>query len=360
MKKLPLAVIVTTLAIVASSTWCSAQLDRTVTNTSKKGSLLIWPLIKATPADTIIKLNNEYYKSVRVKCSYRIPFPSRHVDWVFDLLPNQPISWMASTGRRPDGKAIPQGGESPPRLDRGLAATLSCWAVDASATQQIAWNWLTGDAIVGEGSRQHWQYNAWRFAVNSSTTGADAGSPGVMLLSGDSGNYDACPTALSFNVQRQAPNLSTTFAAGTANNQLTLVPCAADLRTNSDVTVFTELQVRDENGDLQPGASAVVGSSAPATDWFSDSLTSLKLSLDTGSNPFVKLTTPRGNVLVHGRRDVSAPGAFGVPIIGVLSTQFASVNGPFASVSPTAAGPGQAYFRDANDENTAVQISIMW
>jgi hypothetical protein len=359
MKKLPLAAVITILIVASSSTWCLAQADRTVANTSKKGSLLIWPLIKVTPADTIIKLNNEYFKSVKVKCAYRMPFPSRHQDWVLELLPNQPISWRASTGRRPDGKAILQDGESPPGLERGTAATLVCWAVDA-ATQQIAWNWLTGDAIVGEGTKQHWQYSAWRFAVNASTTGADAGLPGSMLLTGDSGNYDACPTSLSFTVQRQAPDLSAAFAAGTVNNQLTLVSCNFDLSSDKSATVYAKLQTHDEYGDSLPDASVLVGSSLPATHWFSESLTSAKLFHDDASNPFVELATPRGIILVHGRQDASFPGTSGVPLIGVLSTQFASLKGPVAGSSPTAAGLGQAYVRDASDVNTSTPIRILW
>ncbi len=38
--------------------------------------------------------------------------------------------------------------------------------------QQIAWNWLAGEAIVKEPNAKAWEYSAWRFAVNSSTTGA--------------------------------------------------------------------------------------------------------------------------------------------------------------------------------------------
>jgi len=88
---------------------------------------------------------------------------------------------------------------------------------------------LTGDAIIKEGSNQQWGYSAWRFAVNSSTTGAAAGEPGRILLTGDSGHYDACPTALQFNFMKQTPSTAKSFPKGSVNNVLTLIPCQQDL-----------------------------------------------------------------------------------------------------------------------------------
>ncbi len=49
MKKCMLIALIMIFTLSVLGTFCCAQLDRTVTNTSKKGSLLIWPLVKANP-----------------------------------------------------------------------------------------------------------------------------------------------------------------------------------------------------------------------------------------------------------------------------------------------------------------------
>ena len=231
MKKCMLIALITIFTLSVLGTLCLAQLDRTVTDTSKKGSLVIWPLVKASPGNTIIKLSNDYFMGVKVKCVYHYPATSQVTAWVFTLLPNQEVAWMASTGKGV-GLAYLNAIGTPPVLTG--VAELRCWAVDDTELQQIAWNWLSGEAIVQELNSGNWEYSAWRFAVNSSTTGANAGDPGKILLSGDSGNYDACPTALLFNFMKQTATVSGTFPTkGTANNVLTLVPCGEDLTTNS-------------------------------------------------------------------------------------------------------------------------------
>jgi len=362
MKKCILIASITIFVLSVSATLCFGQHDRTVTNTSKKGSLLIWPLIKAGPADTTVMLSNDYYEKVKVKCTYRSSFPFQDTSWFFNLMPNQAISWLASTGKGPDGKSIPRTGGDAPPLGSGMSAELRCWAVDSGGTQQIAWNWLSGQAIIREGENQSWGYSAWRFAVNSSTTGAAAGTPGQILLTGDSGNYDTCPTGLMFNFLKQTPSTSVrSFPKGTVNDVLTLVPCMEDFVANTAPTVFTDLLTYDEAQNSVSGASVCVGSDVSATQWFSDPLISSKLVLTPGvDNPFSNLATPGGSIYIHGKQDTRCTGSLGVPLIGVMSMQFMSVTGPIAAVPPTAVGPGQAYVKDAADANTATPISIQW
>jgi hypothetical protein len=362
MKKCILIASITIFVLSVSSTMCLSQQDRTVTNTSKKGSLLIWPLIKGGPAETIVMLSNDYYERLKVKCSYRSSFPFQDTSWSFNLMPNQTISWLASTGKGPDGKNIPRTGGNAPPLGSGMSAELRCWAVDSGGTQQIAWNWLSGEAIIEEGKNQNWGYSAWRFAVNSSTTGAAAGAPGKILLTGDSGNYDTCPTGLLFNFLKQTPSTSAKlFPKGTVNNVLTMVPCMENFVTNTAPTVFTNLLTYDEAQTSVSGVSACVGCNAPTTQWFSEPLTSSKLILAVGvANPFFNLATPGGSIYIHGKEDTGCVGSIGVPLIGVMSMQFMSSTGPIAAVPPTAVGPGQAYVKDAADANTATPISINW
>jgi hypothetical protein len=366
MKKCIRIALITFFILSVSSALCFGQLDRTVTNTSKKGSLLIWPLIKVGPADTTLMLSNDFYKSVKVKCFYRKSFPFSDTNWIFNLMPNQTISWLASTGKGPDGKNIPYTGANAPPLSSGSTAELRCWAVDSGGTQQIAWNWLSGSAIIKEGMNQSWGYSAWRFAVNSSTTGATAGSPGQILLTGDSGNYDSCPTGLMFNFLKQTSVTSTkttsirSYPKGTVNNNLTLIPCYENFKTNGAPNVFTDLPTYDEDQTHVLGASVCVGSTNSATHWFSEPLTSSKLMLARGvPNPFFNLATPGGSIYIHGKAGGGCAGN-GVPLIGVMSMQFMSTTGPIVGVPPTAIGPGQAYVRDAADDNTSTPISITW
>ncbi len=363
MKKCRMIALTTIFILIVSSALCFAQTDRTMTNTSKKGSLLIWPLIKVGPADTTIMLSNNYYESVKVKCFYRWS-QSQHTDWIFNLMPNQTISWLASTGKDIDGNNIPNTGSNAPPLGSGSTAELRCWAVDNTETQQIAWNWLAGEAIVKEGKNQSWGYSAWRFAVNSSTTGASAGTAGSIRLTGDSGNYDACPTGLLFNFLKQTPsNLAKSFPQGTVNDILTMVPCAEDFTSSTSPTAFTNLITYDEvpNSGYRV-VSACVGHNDTTTQWFSEPLISSKLDLTGNSNvnPFSNLATPGGGIYIHGKQDASCAGSSGVPLIGVMSMQFMSSSGPITAVPPTALGPGQAYVKDANDINTPNPISINW
>jgi hypothetical protein len=270
---------------------------------------------------------------------------------------------VASTGKGPDGKTIPRVGANPPALASGTTAELRCWAVNTAGTQQIAWNWLSGEAIVSEGKDQSWGYSAWRFAVNSSTTGATAGTAGQILLTGDSGNYDTCPTGLLFNLLKQTPSpTGSSFTKGTVNDVVTLVPCAVDYVANTTPSVFTNLLTYDEDQGSSSTASLCVGSSASATQWFSESLVSSKLILAAGTvNPFTNLATPGGSIYLHGKQDSRCGGSTGVPLIGVMSMQFVSKTGPYAGVPPTAIGPGQGYVRDASDTSyTGTPISIKW
>jgi hypothetical protein len=374
MKKCMLIALIMIFTLSVLGTFCCAQLDRTVTDTSKKGSLLIWPLVKGSPGQTIIKLSNDYYLGVKVKCVYRYPFPCQHAEWFFTLSANQQVTWSASTGKGVGQNYLNAIG-TPPPLNPGVAE-LRCWAIDDNETkgQQIAWNWLAGGAIVKEPTAKAWEYSAWRFAVNSSTTGARAGEAGKIRLTGDSGNYDACPTALMFNFLKQTPSTSVSFPSGTVDNVLTLVPCGADFVDNNNTIVYTELPTRDENGNSSPGTSVCVGCGNAATQWFSESLLSSKLHLP-GPNPFVNLATPGGSFTVHGKQNsASCPSSKGIPLLGVMSMQFCydsgvhaggpqptlACSGIFAGDTPTALGPGQAYLKDADDNYTSTPVTITW
>jgi hypothetical protein len=382
MKKCMLIALITIFSVLVSGALCLAQFDRSVTNTSQKGSLLVWPLIQWDSVhfkDTVIKISNDYYTSVDIKCFVR-KFPCDSIDFGFTLTPNQEISFLVSTGQGLDGREIPKLGTLGGLLNDGEKGELKCWAVDSTACddfrdedldlnpgQQIAYNWLSGDAIIIEGINQHWEYSAYRFKVNPpATTCSPAGDPGQILLTGNAGNYDACPTALLFSILNQAPGTvqaptvpASPYPTGTVNNVITLVPCKQDFVDNNDSTVYAEFLYTDENEISHSNHWTCVG--CETNEWFSENLLSSKLH-----NGPIFLTTPSGSIYIHGiKKDSSCPNSVGVPLLGVSSMQFFSNTGPFAGETPTLVGPGQAYIRDASDNatskvNTTNPVFIGW
>jgi hypothetical protein len=379
MKKCMLIALITIFSVLVSGALCLAQFDRSVTNTSQKGSLLVWPLIQWDSAhfkDTLIKISNDYYTSVTIKCFVR-KFPCDSIDIEFTLTPNQEISFLVSTGQGLDGRPIPKGiGAIGPLLNDGEKGELKCWAVDSEVCsdlpnrgQQIAYNWLSGDAIIYEGVNQHWEYSAYRFKVNPpATTCSPAGEPGQILLTGNAGNYDACPTALLFSTLKQAPGTvqaptvpASPYPTGNVNNIITLVPCKQDFVDNNDSTVYAEFLYTDENEVLHSGAWTCVGceTGPPTNEWFSENLLSPKLH--NGSIFLGPFATLSGSIYIHGiKKDSSCPNSVGVPLLGVSSMQFFSNTGPYAGETPTLVGPGQAFIRNGGDKDTADPVFIGW
>ena len=103
-----------------------------------------------------------------------------------------------------------------------------------------------------------------------------------------------------------------------------------------------------------------MGCTVPATQWFSESLTSSKLHL-SGLNPFVNLATPSGNITIHGKQNIAnCPSSVGMPLLGVMSMQFYCSAGPFVGETPTGVGPGQGYIKDASEAYTADAVTFTW
>ena len=170
MKKCMLIALITVFALVSFGVLCFADSLRGVANTSKKGSLLIFPLIKVglgeqDSNDTIITISNDYPARVNLKCRYQTPESCYCDTFSFALTGNQPISFRAETGEGLDGKEILPKNIKVDRFPTAggqYAGELRCWAVGASG-QPISYNWLSGTATVVEGDNQTWEYSAWRF-----------------------------------------------------------------------------------------------------------------------------------------------------------------------------------------------------
>jgi len=166
--------------------WCCFADVTGVTDTSKEGSLLIWPLIQTNDGnETYIVITNseaggnetrqEYDYLVNIKCYWE----ARLVPWEesdgnacpirdsgFMLSINNPYIFRAS-----DGMSINGAEGRVPGIGSGKKGMLKCWAVTMDDAKQISWNHLSGYAIIvhpgdDEPKESAWKYSAWRFAAN--------------------------------------------------------------------------------------------------------------------------------------------------------------------------------------------------
>ena len=110
MKKCMLIALITVFALVSLGALCSAQSRIGVANTSKKGSLLVFPLVKvaatADSNDTIITISNDYPLRVNLLCRYQTPQNCACETFDFALTGNQSIAFSARTGYGLDGEEV--------------------------------------------------------------------------------------------------------------------------------------------------------------------------------------------------------------------------------------------------------------
>lgn len=170
------------MALMASSV-CFGDITG-VADTSKEGSLLIWPLIQTNDGnETYIVITNstgggnaEEDRLVNIKCYWEVRDvtvePEGNAcplnDLVFNLSVTNPLIFKASNGENLLGKKVIAGA-----IGTGMKGMLKCWAVNPSERAQIAWNHLSAYAIIVKeeptppsGLESAWKYSAWRFAAN--------------------------------------------------------------------------------------------------------------------------------------------------------------------------------------------------
>ena len=284
MKKTSVAALFAATSIVALSaaTSASAQsesaavsaLPINVTNTSKLGSLLIWPAITINSLytqDTLVQItNNSAISSVHVRCEYVNELKGRQA-FDFDLTRRQTASWdvASAVGDQvhpppfPTGAGIVPPPFPPPPMTSGQRGELVCFATNTADTQQVAFNELSGTATpmrqndtMSLQPKEAYRYNAWAFnaltcvTTPGATTDATActadgiakddptaafGPAGTLKLTGENvaagGNYDACPGAQFQNFMTNGATLgSTTFSITLFENDLHVVSCYQDLR----------------------------------------------------------------------------------------------------------------------------------
>lgn len=176
----------------------------TVGSPYKTGSLLVFPFVNVTESvDTVIAITNSHYLEVNVLCQHR-SVSDEVSGAVFPVGGRDTVWFSLGTG----------GGSMPSPLSVGEEGEIKCWAVDASGTKQISWNYLQGLAEITDDEGDIWlHYSSWNFAANK-PRGESVGKPGVIKLSGLSGKYDAMPKSLRFNVPGTVTEARLTLVLG--------------------------------------------------------------------------------------------------------------------------------------------------
>jgi hypothetical protein len=340
MKKYMLVSLVIAFLLVTVGGPCLAG---TVSNTSKKGSLLIIPLIRTDIGpngeqwETLLTFGNDYPVGVNVQCVFVLKNGCNHqLQFDFLLTANQPVTFRASDGFSLEGDDVMGGG-----IGVGQVAEAKCWAKqfvfdddDAPATTQMSFNHLSGEATllrtvagVGYGAAT---YNFWRFAANA-PLGSQVGTPGELLLTGTTGNYDSCPASLLFDFLKQTPEPTAPAYTASVDNFIALVPCKQDVSQNGGPTVLKTRILRwDENESSASGTICV-------NCFFADSADNV-----VSPQSFPNVNTPAGVFRAEPFAETGGPcnltSAVTYPVVGVLVKRFTGFLGPIVATTPTASG----------------------
>jgi hypothetical protein len=259
------------LSTSAFSTTASAA--NTVGNPGQKGSLLIYPNIRAGAGeDTLITLTNDAAVGTLLKCYYASSDPLstpntstaaqirpfKHFgDFTINITHNQPISWWASTGlayansQKSSGSVAPPFGNPFPDGATRVAGELKCWAITDGGSNQKSHNHLFGTASVFRQGQAD-EYTAYAFQ-NAAAQGANTATPGQLDLNAT--DYDQCPNILLGNFQASQVNGNQT--------RVTLASCNQDLRQAYTPTI-TKLTWTFFNQD----ENARTGTHFCADSWF--------------------------------------------------------------------------------------------
>lgn len=205
-----------------------------ITNTTQKGSLLLFPKIvtygpdpDGPPlVDTIITISNDNTIDVYLKC-YWVDENQTVEDFQFRMTANQPIAFSAWGNDLINLTGAPGLLELP--TFKNKVGQLLCWAVNAGDSTQIQFNHLYGESMIMSPAFIPIPYvtsatsiPAWSFRALQDPTPANGGVAGRIPLDGIT--YDACPKYLVGNF---APS-GTAFPGGLP--ELALAPCRQDLR----------------------------------------------------------------------------------------------------------------------------------
>lgn len=304
---------------VAAAMASTAAFAAPVASTSKKGSLLVFPVININPeanADTLIEISNDYPATVHVECKYINEWKGR-VDFDFDLTSKQTVSWNVGTktGDHVNPPPFPPSGNWP-IFGSKYRGELICYAVSSNLSTQVAWNHLHGNATVTvRGSS--FQYNPWAFQAldangePNTAVNVAVGYPGKILLRGLPNTYDACPL---YNVTTFMPNGASLSPISSTANFFGFSGCNQDLR--QDYRVYrTKLQFEKVWNSNEQGFSG--------SYYCADSVGSLGLggtvpNLVAGTNfDYSTLATANARFQVQGVASTQCPYSSAVGVLGV-------------------------------------------
>ena len=378
MKNYRFILFITILLVIMASSPGLAQINGSA-DTSKEGSLLIWPAVQTNNGnETYITINNSSPNDVVVKCYWEVKnnpadptSQALSYDFAMRLSGLSPVVFRASDGSSLDDLGVAAG------MGTSERGALKCWAVDETMRRQISWNHLSGFAIIVQGdstlsdspvsTTSAWQYSAWRFAANvidSSGSFADgfwvgevtdvAGGTNQMNLKASpttvvstancpgpaysaagcslpSAAYDACPKYMTFEFLAEPSGAAKTD--GYAFNNLALVPCKTDL-TETTVNTKTQLAytIWNENSVMYSGLYKCANC-AYTTDLGS-------LSVLRNQKLFQKknLKTPSGHFRVEGSAgNYCGAAAVSTPLLGVMSSKLVGSD-DFVAMAGTANG----------------------
>jgi hypothetical protein len=232
-----------------------------VSNTTQKGSLLIFPDIRVDQGwNTLVRLENAGSTNGYVRC-YWMDGNKNRVDFVIPVTRNQAVWFDAATG---DGTyqvnrfpAVPADGFDNPFLPGGtvpyLRGLLVCWALDEFGwNNQVKWNHLSGTATVHHPTIGAYEYSAYAFFLRTGLELEAVGTAGTINMNGV--EFDTCPQYL---IGRFSPAGAPAEGAPTvAGHRLAIMGCRLNLNWDGQ-PVWTRLQfdVWNEDGVKFTGAS---------------------------------------------------------------------------------------------------------
>lgn len=256
-------------------------------------ALLMFPLVQSQTVNTTqgpvqqetrIELVNLSSRPIQLNCFYVRGSDCFETGFFVSLTPNQPISWLASTGFR----STQTFSSVPPFLGEG---EMKCGVVPQTELLRDH-NVVQGRALVYDDQGQAVSYSAVAFRRL-----VDGPFEGFYSLDGQT--YENCPDRLHFDVLSTQPG---------SNSEIILTTCSEDLLNQIPATVTAQFQVVNE-------FEQVFSASQSVTCWTKKTLDKISNTLSYGA-----LGTTTAHLVVRGAQG-SLVGlvldrfqAFGVPV----------------------------------------------
>jgi hypothetical protein len=278
----------------ASSVWAEATTERSA-------SVLIWAKViydSATGQDTLIQVSNTANSMVHAHCFYvnaagvcerRPSDPCRRsedcgrngpclpqwqeVDFDIWLTKQQPTHWSAGFGRFPnlldptcdrniDEYECNGAGLDPgriPPVDDPFYGELRCIEVDLSGAP-ISGNHLKGEATLITSDGDASKYNAIGILGEPLTNDGDTTlclGGGITPQCTSGAEYQACPDELRLDHFAERSDNPLFGPESQVRTELTLVPCAEDLETQTPTRVVVQFEVTNEFEQTFSGSTTV-------------------------------------------------------------------------------------------------------